>query len=178
MDRFATHLEILQKIFEFKKIKSVIEFGLGHNSTTFFIDKVEKLTSVEMQSEEWYNIMYNLYKSRNNWIPLKLLGPSEIFKIDYEKVDLIFVDGHGDTRYQCVNFMSKYSDIIVAHDTEAEKVYNWNLVDLKDYKQFTDRRNEPWTTVWTKDEELMEFLQKNINSPAWYKCYLNGIELN
>lgn len=177
-DRFATHLKLLEKILEFKKIDSVIEFGMGHNSTTFFIDKIKDLTSVEMQSEDWYNQIYELYKERSNWNPIKSIGPNEIFNLDYNNVDLVFVDGHGETRAKCVNYMSKYSDIIVAHDTEAEKVYKWNDVKLENYFVFTDRREQPWTTVWTKDKNLYNFLVKEIQTPEWYRCFLGNEPLN
>lgn len=178
MNRFGTHLELLEKIIEFKKISSVIEFGMGDNSTTFFIDKVSMLTSIEMQDEKWYNKICELYKANPIWKPIKSIGPSEIFNLDYENVDLVFVDGHGETRAKCVNHMSKYSETIVAHDTEAEKVYKWSEVSLPGYFEFTDRRNQPWTTVWSKDKSLIEFLEKEIDSPEWYQCFLGSQALN
>lgn len=178
MNRFATHIRMLENILKYKSINSVIEFGMGDNSTSFFIDKVDNLMSVEMQSLDWYNQIYEKYKERKNWTPILSLGANEIFKLEYKKADLIFVDGHHETRAECVNFMSKFSDIIVAHDTEAKTVYKWDNVNLSDYYEFCDRESEPWTTIWTKDKELITFLKQNIPEIEYYKCYLNGVCLN
>lgn len=184
MDKFSTHLNLMTHIFQFKDIRTSLEFGMGNFSTEFLIKNTKnKVTSIEMQFESWFNEINNKFSQNKKWKGILSIGPYDAFKLDYEKkYDFILVDGHVETRPECVNFSSKFCNTIVAHDTEAENVYGWNRVNLPDFYTFEDRSNQPWTKVWTKDNFLIEFLTEKIKTPDFYKCYLEGsnntIELN
>jgi len=168
MDRFSTHLELLTAVCNFIKPKEVIEFGMGDYSTPLLFNNSSNLTSIEMQSESWYNMVNDKFTGNEKWNPILCLGDLDFMNLTYTSYDLAFVDGHQESRPDCVNLISKYCNTIVSHDTEATFVYRWNRVDLPDFYTFEDRRNEPWTKVWTKNKDLISYLEKNINSPEWY----------
>lgn len=153
MDRYSTHLPVLEEIIINNNIKTVFEFGLGSFSTNLFCKNCDYVVSCEMQSNEWYEKIKNEFYENNNLNLKCIIGPYGA--INYlsqlnQKFDLIFVDGHGDTRWHAINVSSKYTDIIVSHDTETPS-YRWDLISLdsswhrKDYKLY-----DPWTTVWRK----------------------------
>ncbi len=159
LNPYNTHLPILERIFLLKKIKRVFEFGLGIYSTPFFTEKAESVVSIEMQSEDWFNQM-NYYDDN-----LKVLyRPGGELAIEYLRsdptvYDLIFVDGHGGTRWKCVNTsFEKGYEIIVAHDTE-QKTYEWDRIKMPDgYYKIDMVQYTPWTTVWSTDEKLITTL--------------------
>jgi hypothetical protein len=183
MDPFSTHLNLMGKIFEFKDIKTSLEFGMGNFSTQFLINNTkDKVTSIEMQFQNWFDEINTKFSQNDKWKGILSIGSHNVFDLKYEKkYDLVLVDGHVETRPECVNFSSSFCDTIVAHDTEAENVYGWSRVNLSEFYTFEDRSNRPWTKVWSKDKSLIEFLKKEIQTPDFYKCYLdsaNTIELN
>jgi hypothetical protein len=65
------------------------------------------------------------------------------------------------SRAECVNFISNYCDIIVAHDTEVES-NNYKIVKLPNYYTFEDTRRDPYTKVWSKDLMLIKYLEEKI----------------
>jgi hypothetical protein len=164
MDRYSTHLNLMTKVFQYKNIETALEFGMGNFSTNFLIENTKsKVTSIEMQYEEWFNDIYSKFSINPKWNGILSLGPNDFQNLKYEsKYDFVLVDGHGDTRPECVNFSSNFCDTIIAHDTEAEHVYGWSRVNLPNFYTLEDRNQEPWTKVWTKDEALIKFLSENL----------------
>lgn len=162
MDRFSTHLNLLSRIFDFLDIKTSLEFGMGEFSTSFLLNRTsDKVTSIEMQHQQWFNKINAKFSTNDKWKGILSLGANSVFGLDYEdRYDFILVDGHGESRPECVNFSSKLSDVIVAHDTEATDVYGWGRVNLPDHYCVVDKDNEPWTTVWTKNKDLYNFLNE------------------
>jgi hypothetical protein len=108
-----------------------------------------------MQNENWFREMKS--KISNNVTLLCQLGPYHAIEtLDKmnRKFDLIFVDGHGDSRWHAINIASKYTDIIVAHDTETSS-YNWHLVKLNsDWESSTDTSTPVYTTTWKKKKSF------------------------
>ena len=159
IDLYSTHIEYLIEIFKFKgKTNKIIEFGTGFFSTEFFINNGKEVTSIEMQSEDWYNQVKSKFEEKENWIIHKCLGPYTFMNLDiYQNTDFCFVDGHGDSRPECINFMIENNcPIIVSHDTE-ENGYGWERVKNKEnYKTHTFKKHKNWTTIWTSDNELYE----------------------
>ena len=87
------------------------------------------------------------------WVGVEELGANTfLYKTDYpDKIDVGFVDGHGASRYACVNFlMARNVPVILAHDTNSRS-YRWDLVNSEGYTSVTHKELSPWTTVWTKD---------------------------
>jgi len=161
---YSSHTHVLKKIIETFKINSVFEYGIGTYSTKLFLDKCDKVVSVEMNNHQhgslgWYE--YVVKELSNNpladiWCHKKLVGlfPAihySMGRFENEKFDMIFVDGHGDTRGEQVNAALMGSDIIVAHDTEHREQRNkWNIPEGYEVIDF-DR--SPITTVITTNKK-------------------------
>jgi hypothetical protein len=164
MDLYSSHLEYLQEAFKFKgKLNNVIEFGMGNYSTKLLIDNANNITSIEMQSEEWYEKIVSQFGNIKNWNHHKLIGPFEFKNIKYGYFDMAFVDGHGESRPECINLMLDIEcPIIFAHDTE-ENGYGWDRVrENKDYNKITFKKHQNFTTLWTKDHALFNHMNNII----------------
>jgi hypothetical protein len=92
------------------------------------------------------------------------------FAIDFFKsfsdlnFDIIFVDGHSESRWKCINDAIGKCNIIIVHDTETSS-YNWNLVNLQpNYLWLDIKTYNPWTSVITNDKNLISNLSKNFNA--------------
>lgn len=161
VDLYSTHLEYINSVFEFKgRLKNIVEFGMGNYSTELLINNADNVISIEMQSSEWYNNMNDKFKESKNWTSHELIGPFEFKNIQYpNSIDMSFVDGHGDSRPDCINFMmDKGCPIILSHDTE-ESGYQWYRVqENENYKKLEFKKYPNWTTIWTSDMELLNFL--------------------
>jgi hypothetical protein len=155
IDLYSTHLDVLKKIIGIiGKPDLCIEFGSGDYSTSFLIENAKELISIEMQSEEWYNKMVSKFNGNPNWKHFLSVGPNTYENLDLPTPSLCFVDGHGDSRPECVNLMIlKRCPIIVAHDTERES-YGWDRIDPKDYLKINFTNHENWTSVWVYDVGL------------------------
>jgi hypothetical protein len=160
VDLYGTHQEYLKAVVDFKgKFSNSVEFGMGDFSTSFLIENSDKCTSIEMQSSEWYTKMVDKFGKNEKWTPYSMMGPMEFLKIQYDQpIDFAFVDGHGDSRPECINFMmEKKCPIIMSHDTEAE-TYGWKRVLKNDYKKLDFTKHENWTSLWTLDKELYDYM--------------------
>jgi hypothetical protein len=158
-DLYSTHLEPLKKIINIiKKPKVTIEFGMGNYSTELLLENSKKLISIEMQSEEWYNNMVKRFNNNESWEHHFLLGPYTFKNIQYSQCDLGFVDGHGDTRPECINMLMDLGcPVIVAHDTE-EPGYGWDKVINPNYKRIDFKKHPNWTSLWTINDNLYKIL--------------------
>ena len=162
MNAFSTHLNTLSELIKSYNIKSVFEFGCGLYSTNLFIENCDQVYSCEMQSKEWYKQIKERFKNKNNFTIQffdEKSDPGEnpqFLAIDYlkslnKKFDLIFVDGHKDSRWICINTAKLYSNIIVTHDTEDTNKYHWHRINLgKEWKRVDDKILYPWTSYWIK----------------------------
>lgn len=151
-EKYSSHLYILEKIYKILPIESVLEFGMGFYSTTFFVENSKKITSIEMQTEDWFNKVKEKIKS-DKWKGILSLGENSFRNLTFEdKYSLCFVDGIN--RADCINFLQNKTEIIVAHDTEAG--CNWyNNVKLpKEFKIFDFNEKIPATTIYSKNEIL------------------------
>lgn len=162
MDKYATHLPVLEKVFEYSKPNRIFEYGMGLYSTKLLLEKAGKkgmVTSVEMQSLEWYKQCCNHFSEDKRWTSICDIGPYYRMGLP---ADLIFVDGHGDSRPECVTAAGIMKcPIIIAHDTEAV-TYGWERVNLPpEYHsiQILDKETGIGTTVWALDKGLIEYLK-------------------
>lgn len=162
MSDFGSHLQTLQNLLQLYNIKSVFEFGCGLYSTKLFIDKCDTVYSCEMQNKEWYVKIKDKFANNTNLnihyfdetddpsFDAKFLA-IEYFKSLNQKFDLVFVDGHKDSRWLCINVAQYYTNIIVTHDTEDNKNYHWNRIKLDQSWRRTDIQHpHPCTTYWIK----------------------------
>ena len=99
-----------------------------------------------MQHEEWAHRVRNASPAKI----IIALGPMEWQKLDLDqKYDMIFVDGHGDSRPECLEWAKDHADLIVAHDTE-HPYYGWERADMSGFKVTVHNELSPWTTVWER----------------------------
>ena len=146
-DPTATHLPILDGLLSGGEIKRVLEFGCGLYSTKLFADYLCDVTAIEMQSEEWYQRVKKECPDVELWFAL---GPDAWRKLPLDdRYDLIFVDGHGDSRPECLMWAKDRSNVIVAHDTE-HPYYCWDRADMSGFDETVYKDNPPWTTVWRR----------------------------
>lgn len=158
---YGSHIYALQFIFEHIRVSNVLECGMGFYSTPFLLDNSDSVTSVEMQDVDWLNKVINTYGYQTRWHPISCIGEVlEQFILDAD-FDFVLSDGAAFSRPLIINhFMGKATETLVGHDTESEW-YDWNRVreDLGYYKYtFTDIA--PYTTVWTKNKNLIKALKE------------------
>jgi predicted O-methyltransferase YrrM len=163
MDAYATHVPIMKFIFQERKFRKILEFGMGNNSTKLLFENCDELVSVEMQQQHWYDTMLKQNFAKNkNWKPVLCLGSHKIFEneeIMNKDYDLVFVDGHGDSRPECINHFLGKSKVIVAHDVETAS-YRWELVRIpSDYEVFYCNHLNPATAVYSSDIQLIASLR-------------------
>lgn len=153
MNPYASHMPILEKLFECCSIRSVIETGMGDFSTRFFCEKGCNLVSIEMQNKPWYEKIEAELKGPNRvflYLPGKD-GACEFLRAA-TKVDLVLVDGHHHSRFRQIQEAFDKARYIVVHDTEAF-VYRWDRVKLPkwwvwiDFEEFSPN---PWTALLCK----------------------------
>jgi hypothetical protein len=159
VDLYSTHQEYLREIFAFKgRLPLVLEFGTGHYSTGLLIGNSDKCISIEMQSADWHGRMLEKFSKSENWEPYLSIGPMKWTGIVLpETIHLGFVDGHGESRPECINYlMGKGCPIIVSHDTE-EPGYGWGRVNENNsYMKIVFSKHPNWTTLWTTDALLFD----------------------
>lgn len=164
---YSNHIDFFLKLFEYKKFKSVFEYGCGFGSTTFFLDKCERVIALEMQEESWYEKVKDGLKAHKNYKKLDLrcdLDDNSIHhlrsaSISYGRPDLVFVDGihRGD----CINLAFELGHkYIVTHDTEDMVYpYGWDKINVpKGYFVYNFKKYRNWTTIFTNDEKLYNYL--------------------
>jgi hypothetical protein len=158
--RFNTHLPVLEWLFSKYEINNVIEFGMGMGSTPFLLDRCKKLVSIEMQSQEWYENISTKFYDRKSFTPLFLEGPDKAVELfdGINDIDLVFVDGHKETRWLLTNMAMERSKIVVTHDTES-KLYEYEKISVPDGWHRADIKDlHPWTTIFIKDKHIIDEL--------------------
>jgi hypothetical protein len=75
MNQYSTHLPVFERLFGAKKYLKILEFGMGFGSTPFLLKNCESLTSVEMQSEKWYQDVCRELGGEKSWRHYLALGP-------------------------------------------------------------------------------------------------------
>ena len=145
LDPTATHLPVFESLFRRYPIKTVLEFGCGMFSTAMFVNAGCDVTSIEMQNKPWYDKV----KAELPTVDLRLaLGPFEWEELVLKpRYDLIFVDGHRDSRPECLEWAKAHTDLIVAHDTE-HPYYGWDRANMDGFRVKIHKELSPWTTVW------------------------------
>jgi hypothetical protein len=165
---YSNHLVLIDFLFNKRKIENVFEYGCGFGSTPYFCKMAKDVVCVEMQYEDWFWKVRNDLKSKysNLEIHFSLGGHNwDYAKKTNQKYDLIFADGHGDSRPDCINLGFEMNvPYIISHDTE-EKGYKWERVMMpNDYQSFTLKMFNNHTSIWTNDKSLIEDLKNNFNS--------------
>ena len=165
VNSYSNHIVLIDFVFKRRKIKNVFEYGSGFGSTPYFCKMSESVVCVEMQEENWFWRVRNELKQKfkNLEIHFRLGGENWDFaKKTNQNYDLMFVDGHGDSRPDCINLGFEMNvPYIISHDTE-EAGYKWERVSMPtNYQSFTLKLFNNHTTIWTNDIELIEEFKNN-----------------
>lgn len=171
MDQFASHLILNKKIIDFYgQLTEIMEIGGGTYSTEFFLKHAKHVITVEQgcgvppeQNEKFLAFLKSKYNNNPNWtlIHQPFEWNPEVLPMS---ADYIFVDGRGEARVNIILHMLKNNKpIIGAHDTE-QPAYGWNRIKCPpNYKIIQMRNDEAWTTIWTSDMLLAEYLLQDTN---------------
>lgn len=150
-----SHLLLLSEVIQRCDIRTVLEFGPGHGSTKLFMDLgLSFVDSVDQESEEWAEMLQHeeWYDRKRGRMRYCDNATDDWSKLEYEdKYYMVFVDGCW--RWQIINAMASRTNIIVAHDTQAE-CYEWYNVALpSNWKRYDNKvghnGSEVWTTLWS-----------------------------
>ena len=163
MDDFSSHLKILEFIIDNFNVKTIFESGMGNFSTKLFIEKAEKVVSLDNSNQSWFEEINKKYEGRKNFIGVLKLQYQGIYDfIDaLGNFDMAFVDGRAGDRWRVGNHLLKKSPITIFHYSQAtcynyEKViipFGYLWIDVIDF--------DPWTSVLTNNIEVFRALQKN-----------------
>ena len=146
-----SHLPILEEILDRHHVQSVLEFGMGDGSTGLFLDRCMRVVSVEMQNLSWHEKLIKRWGHRTAWIPVLDIGPT-VGKLPPGRFDLVFVDGHGDSRPEQIMAAMMVADLIAVHDTQ-EPGYMWGRIKDNMPAGWTwtdDKRSPTWTSILEK----------------------------
>ena len=175
-----SHVPIFKKMFETFDINSVFEYGIGLHSTPIFIDNCEKVLSIEMNthslgSQTWYEKVVEEIGDRDNWTHDEMHGPHKAISyakelFGKETFDLVFADGHGDTRHQQTNSGFGSSRFVICHDSQHQHTrHGWEIpdnyykIDFVDYCRACEGNvtEKHWatTTVFCNNEQDAEVVK-------------------
>jgi len=176
MDNFQTHEKVLSFLFEAFGVKKVFETGMGLYSTGLFLEKAQKVISIEMQNESWYHKIEEKYGENENFSSELFLDAKDAYgfidSLD-DSFDFAFVDGALD-RWRQINKLFSKVDIIVAHDTEAD-CYLWNRVVLPPTWKWIDvEDSQPWTSIITCREDVGKSAVDRFGKTTVYDKYTFG----
>jgi len=157
MNAYGTHMPILESYIKAFRPVSVFEFGCGDFSTALFVRECRRVVSVEMQNEAWYSRMKEKHQSDNNVELLLALGRDPGLELLTSRFDLIFVDGHMQSRTRQCEIGAAHADTIIAHDTD-QPCYHWHNIELGVGWIWIDIVSvRPWTSVMTRNPKVVEW---------------------
>ena len=168
MNEYGTHYPVLAELINKFKIQNVLEFGAGNYSTGLFVENCSKVLSIEMQNIEWFEKVKEKFIDNidSGLLTIKcILDYDGLSSIEYlntipnNKFDMVFIDGAGESRYNCANYAKSITDIIVCHDTEYPGYHweniiidgSWIWIDIKIY--------DTWTSVMTKNKKVIKYIK-------------------
>lgn len=164
---YASHLPVLEQIFEFYKPEFVLELGCGKYSSPLLSQantylafesnptwrkEISQLIKHEIQDytldgPETFNLLRgDQFTSITKWyrdLANRISPPAN---------SLLFIDQVGSERnISAIELANKFS-IVILHDTEPqnELTAGWSILKNPHPYTYTFRCNGPWTTVWSK----------------------------
>jgi hypothetical protein len=184
--QWASHQPLIKSVMEFYKPKFVLELGVGNFSTPELIKDNEYL-GIE-NDINWINTIKNKFNNLNivhhdlgrevkigtKYNELSENQKNEFIKF-YENINipqaspkLLFVDQFTSVRTISLNALGNKFDIIIYHDSEPAgiKWYNYDLLNLNNFKKFHLKSDTVWTTLLIKelDIKIIDLINKNIQS--------------
>jgi len=154
INKGATHIPILKRLFAERDIATVLEFGMGEFSTLWLAEHAESVMSIEDNAIGWLPKTIELVKAAgldSKWSGVCTAdGHVWLARQAPRRWDMVFVDGRRNNRPDIINAAFAVTDLIVAHDTECV-AYEWERVEMPDGWECTSHHElTPWTSVWRK----------------------------
>lgn len=160
MNGYGSHMPILKKYIAEFHPASVWEFGCGDNSTPLFIEHCKSVVSIEMQKPEWFMAMLEKYGGQKHFALLCMPGAfaaPEYLAMQDRRFDLVFVDGHMQSRVGQIDAAFGKTDVIITHDTD-QPCYQWGTVRMPpDWVWIDIISTNPWTTIVTRRSDVIEW---------------------
>jgi predicted O-methyltransferase YrrM len=123
VERYASHLPVLEKVCEQHDVRHVLEVGCGHHSTPFFLSlpNLERLVSLET-NDEWSGPIRDAYPDDRLELLLVDDAVDALERLILTDFDLVFID-NGDTaaeRLEVIrHVLGRTHPIVVVHDAEV-----------------------------------------------------------
>jgi hypothetical protein len=152
----GSFMPVLDMLFGFLDIKTVLEFGMGLYSTAYFLGHDVTLYSVE-NNREWFDrCMTNADKHKCYCYPDENIGNILGVELLYQKFDLVLVDGPTRSRVNCAARSFGRAPLIVLHDSEDYHYDYDQLVIPDNYNSLIFKFNKAWTTLlYSKELETI-----------------------
>lgn len=179
--KYSTNIPFLFTCMELLPHNKIIEFGTGLFSTPILYEYfVDKFFAVE-DEEEWFEKLKETYANKQGFIPLlpgfyfgnkgpgKKLGFNDLNE-DQKKmlseyyshlveetghVDFVLIDQAQYARSQSIVTMHEKSSVIVYHDSQYVRRYNYDIVNQlmasKKYKLYSYSTIPSWTNMLIDD---------------------------
>ena len=166
-----SHRPVLEMILDTGTISNVLEFGIGWGSTPLFVEKCESLVSVESNDLAWLERVSESVGDCKNWEKVIALGPCRWMvelprQFPDRQYELVFVDGHGDSRHAQMLYGFCVAPVVVCHDTQ-QPTFNWTatypaarLMGMA-AATYEPEDGGPHTTIWARQDRL-DFLSKGL----------------
>ena len=168
IDAYATHLSVLKELFTAFTFDSVFEFGSGKYSTVFFSKNAKAVTSIEMQSDEWFSIVKTyLIDNKISNVDYVLLVDEDGMKSNtlLKESDFVFVDGAAFARVNNIQAAYKKTGVICVHDVQ-EPGYKWEKLIVEDGWKIFKFVDEPThTAVLTNRYDVIEYITTKCKIP-------------
>ena len=154
-ETYGSHLDFLnEELLKAPDKINVLEFGCGRFSTITFLNhkKIKEVFSIEMQDENYLNELIKEIKSKRwSYGFAETFDIAEMYAMNYirgQRPHIALVDGHMDTRPECVNLcVSMKVPVIVAHDFQYPG-YGWERIDQGNYEKVIRTRPDGQQTAF------------------------------
>ncbi len=121
-DHDTEHVAVFKKIFKEKKVKTLLEFGLGY-PTKYFLDNATKVISVDIVTHGYgpaiLKKFLSIYNEYSNWIPMAMFSGYRSWDYDWAPYKHLASEAiYKATSYQC------------AHHKNYAKIDNFYMIEL------------------------------------------------
>jgi hypothetical protein len=183
--QWASHKPLTKSIMEFYKPKFVLELGVGNFSTPELLKEndylgiendIKWIDTIKNKSNTIHLLHHDLGNDVQISTKYQSLSQNQInefvkfyndIHIPNVEPKLLFVDQFTCVRTLSLNALGNKFDIIIYHDSEPSgiKWYNYDLINLKDFKKYHLKTDIVWTTLLIKnlDPKIIDVINKNIN---------------
>lgn len=142
LEGYNSHIAVLEQLeAEGVPMKRVLEFGAGQYSTAWFLERAERLHTVE-SDPDWYAWAVKTYKKRKGFELSKVRPP------DLRRYDLVFIDDGSSAaeRLHTLGWvLNRPHPVVVLHDSNVPEYRA--VLEALELETETFKDDWPWTEV-------------------------------